>query len=309
MNKDYFLIINPSSDSGRAKKKIPRIISIFQQKSLNFTYKVTEKPKEAITLASEAIRDGWKIIVAVGGDGTICEVISGFFPGRSQNIDAKLGVLHIGTSPDFNRYHKIPIDLDQAIDMLERGKSKLIDVGKVSYFDFDGRKQISHFGSNVNIGLGPLIANKANSRHRTYLGDFLGTLVAVLQSLVTFKPFDLEINADGYHVILKNLLNLTIGKDPYLASGMKVFLPIAADDGRLYVLSIGKRSFLSILANLPKLYSGNFLEYEAAKAVYASRVEINSPARKSLLEFDGDTKGFLPAIVEVVPRALKVIVP
>ncbi|MFH1542421.1 MAG: YegS/Rv2252/BmrU family lipid kinase [bacterium] len=308
MSKDFFLVINPTSNSGRAKKKIPRIISLFQEQKLSFDYQVTKQPFEATELAAKAAKEGWQTVVAVGGDGTICEVISGLLRNSGQKAKTKFGVLHIGTSPDFNRYHGIPTDLAQAVQVLAKGKSKIIDIGRVEYVDFNKQKKISYFGSNVNIGLGPQIANKANARNRTYLGDFLGTLLAVFQSLAGFRPFDLRVNIDGQYKLFANLLNFTVGKDPYLASGMKVSLPISADDGRLFILSIAKKSLLSTLVNLPKLYAGNILEYEAARVSYAKKVIIEAPGPNSLVEFDGDTNGYLPATVEVLPRALEVIV-
>jgi hypothetical protein len=74
---------------------------------------------------------------------------------------------------------------------------KKIDIGSVEYIGFGQTKEISYFGSNVNIGLGPIIANKANSRHGKYLGDFLGTLVAVIQTVFTFKGITLDVIKDN----------------------------------------------------------------------------------------------------------------
>ena len=129
----YFFVMNPSSRSGRAKRQCERILSEFRKRSLEFDYKMTAGPEEATAYAEEGIKQGWDVIVAVGGDGTICEVISGFFTNPSSVRKAKLGVWHVGTSPDFNRYHKIPVELDRAIDALLIKKTKIIDVGKVTY--------------------------------------------------------------------------------------------------------------------------------------------------------------------------------
>ena len=269
---------------------------------------MTSGPEEATAYAEEGIKQGWDVIVAVGGDGTICEVISGFFTDPSYARKAKLGVWHVGTSPDFNRYHNIPVKPDKAIEVLLSKKTKIIDVGKVTYMKSKTEKAVSYFGSNVNVGLGPLIANRANARHRKYLGDFLGTLCALLGGLVQFKGLSLNVKIDGKEMDPQHLLNLTVGKDPYLASGMKVFSDIKSNDGRLYVLSIQKKSLFSVAANIHKLYRGNFLEYDGACISYGKEVEITCSSDDALVEFDGDAKGYLPAKVEVLNKSLEVIV-
>lgn len=305
----YYLVMNPSSRSGRGRKTCERILSKLDRRRIDFDYKMTEGPDEAVTFSSNAIKNGWDVIVVVGGDGTICEVISGFFNnGINLNNKPKLGVLHVGTSPDFNRYHNIPVNLDRAIDVLVNKKTRLIDVGKITYLKQNSHTATSYFGSNVNIGLGPLIASKANSRHRKYLGDFLGTLCATIGSLVGFKGLSLKIKIDGKEINYPTLFNLTIGKDPYLASGMRVFNEIKANDGRLYILAIEKKSISTVLGNIHKLYIGNFLKYKGANITYGEKAEIDCDIENIPVEFDGDIRGYLPAKIEVIPKALEVIV-
>lgn len=323
----YFLIVNPTAHQGRSVKSFEKILNLLKTKNVYFDYAFTSKKDEAVELASKAVRERWDVIVAVGGDGTISEVTTGILNvGAYSNTllhlenRAKLGVLHIGTSPDFNRYHNIPVKLEDAVAVLVKGRTRLIDIGKITYLgsynksisldNLDNHKdtKTAYFSSNVNVGLGPQIASKANNRYRKYLGDFAGTLNSTLVSLMKFKAFDLNLKIDGYERSFHRLLNLTIGKDPYLASGMRVFSDIKSDDGRLYVFSIQSSSKLSLLANLWRIYSGNFLEYSGAQLEYCKKVEIYSNKKYPEIEFDGDFRGYLPATVEVIPRGLEVIV-
>jgi YegS/Rv2252/BmrU family lipid kinase len=301
--------LNPTAHSGGANKQCDKIISIFQNKKIDFDFKYTQNKFHAIDIAKSS-RNHYEIIVAVGGDGTIAEVITGLLSDNESGPKPKLGVLHVGTSPDFNKYHKIPTKINDAIETILSGKTKLIDVGKITYSADAGSEEriISYFASNVNVGLGPLIANKANSRFRKYLGDFLGTLSSLMVSLLGFKPTGLKMVVDGKEKIIKRLINLTIGKDPYLASGMRVFNQIKPDDGRLYILSIEMTSGIRFFCNIPKLYFGNFLDYDGAQINYGGKVQINYCDDYPSLEFDGDVKGHLPATVEVIHKALEVIV-
>ena len=309
LGKKYFLILNSTARSGKAQKDCERIISILNNKKIDFDFTWTKKKADAIDIASKACGDNHKIVVAVGGDGTICEVISGLFRNNETSPKPKLGVLHIGTSPDFNKYHNIPLKLEEAIDTLLQGKTKLIDIGKITHFSDEQRNKevTSYFGSNVNVGLGPLIAGRANSRYRKFLGDTLGTLTAMLVSLMGFKKMDLHISIDEQDQYFKNLINLTVGKDPYLASGMRVLSPIRPDDARLYVLSMTLTSWMDFLTNINKLYKGNFLDYKGASLTYGTEIKINLNSQYPLVEFDGDVKGYLPATIKVIPKALELI--
>jgi len=308
VEQKYYLIMNPTCRSGRGKKTFRKILSIFESKGLTFDYKLTQGYEDATFIAAEAIKNGWNNIIAVGGDGTICEVLNGFFIEPDISRKAKLGVIHVGTSPDFNRYHNIPVNFEKAIDTIIKGESSLIDLGKIAYKDNNNEDIVRYFGSNVNVGMGPLIAGKANARHRKYLGDFLGTLCATLGSLLRFKPTELEVSVDKQKISFENLINITVGKDPYLASGMRVFHDISHDDGKLYILTIQNTSMFSLLANVPNLYIGDFLNYKGAKLKYAQEVVIEHNSKYPMIEFDGDVKGYLPAKIVVMPKALEVIV-
>ncbi|MBI4706817.1 MAG: YegS/Rv2252/BmrU family lipid kinase [Candidatus Omnitrophica bacterium] len=309
-DKEYFLIINPTACSGRAKKEYKIIINKLQELKIKFDYALTQKPKEAIVFSQTAKKENYPIVVAVGGDGTIAEVITGLFLANTTSNMPKLGVIHIGTSPDFNKYHNIPIQIPAAIHTLTQGKTRLIDIGKITYQSFEPNavKQVtSYFASNVNIGLGPRIAFKANSRYRKYLGDACGTFLALLTSLCGFKKFNLQVDIDGTKTELKNLINFTVGKDPYLASGMRVFNKISPDDGKLYCLQIAPASWIELFINIPKLYFGNFLKYNGARITYANNVNISYCPEHPQVEFDGDAMGILPAEISVMHKALEVI--
>ena len=136
----------------------------------------------------------------------------------------------------------------------------------------------------------------------------MGTLTSLLTSLVGFKTMGLEIDTDGEKKRFSQLINLTIGKDPFLASGMRVLSLIKPDDAMLYVFSIEQTSWKEFLGSLLKLYVGNFLNYRGAKLSYAKKVKVDFNPLHPLIEFDGDVKGYLPAQIEVLPKALEVIV-
>ncbi len=303
----YFLVMNPTARSGGAYKQCRRIISEMKLRKVDFDYQMTSRKDEAVDISRQAGERDYDVVVAVGGDGTICEVITGLRQ-NSPAASRTLGVLHVGTSPDFNRYCHIPVRLDEALEALLAGRTRSVDVGKVSFRDLAGDERVFYFGSSVNVGLGPHIAGKANSRYRKYLGDFLGTLVSSLTAVWNFQGVDLKVKIDGEKTDFTSLINLTVGKDPYLASGMRVFSDVLPDDGKLFLFSLRKGSLFSLLANVPKLYVGDFMEYKHAGMRYGRKVEVCSEREDVFIEFDGDMRGKLPATIEVLPKSLEVIV-
>ena len=110
-------------------------------------------------------------------------------------------------------------------------------------------------------------------------------------------------------MVFDELINLTVGKNPFIASGMKVFSDIKPDDGRVAVLVVQRFSFLPLLANLPRLYGGTFLDHENVTVTYAQEVDIFYDREHPEVEFDGDPKGFLPARIDLISRGMEVMMP
>jgi diacylglycerol kinase (ATP) len=302
----YHLIYNPTARSGRSKTDFKKIVNKFQNRGVEFDTTITQRKDEAIDIAKNISNEKASVVVAVGGDGTIGEVITGLMQQPTEKRPV-MGALHIGTSPDFPRYHKIPTSVEDAVDFLFRANPIAIDLGKVTHWDLSRKKLLnSYFGCNVNIGLGPNIASKSNNRYRAYLGDFLGTLLATLVSLSQHKKSRVTIEIDGIKEELDNVINLTVGKDPYLASGMRVPIDISTDDGKLFSLSLQSSSKIKLLAQLWRLYWGDILNYPGAKLKRGKKVVISSNDL-SLVEFDGDVRGYLPITIEAMPQAINIL--
>lgn len=302
----YFLIYNPTSRQGKSKRNFNKIISLLKENQANFNYVLTSEKDEAIELSKKIKISDYDVAVAVGGDGTICEVITGLMS-KPENERQKLGVFHIGTSPDFNRYHSLPTNLEDAVKVLLNNKSKRIDIGRIDCKNKYEKDSVYYFGSSVNIGLGPSIASKSNGRYRKYLGDFLGTLSSTLVSLANFNPIDLEINNNERIQKLENVFNLTIGKDPYLASGMRLPIEIKEDDGQMYMLILKGKNKIPLLTNLWRLYAGNILDYKGSTFELCKSLEVYG-RRNEKIEFDGDFRGYLPAKINVLPKSLEILV-
>ncbi|MFW6151791.1 MAG: diacylglycerol/lipid kinase family protein [Verrucomicrobiota bacterium] len=295
------LIMNPGSRSGRAKKLWPHWCDDLRKAGLAFDCVETNHKGHGVELAMNA--SGYDAVVAVGGDGTINEVLDGVM--KAQGKDLRMGVLYSGTSPDFCRFHGIPIRRSEAVKELIAGRSNRIDVARIEFSGQDGSRTTSFFGCGSNIGLGASVARISN-RIRRLAGDNAGTCLAAIYTILMTTPVNLEMILDGSEYRLEAVNNLSILKSPYIASGLRLNLDLSCDDGKLVVFAVhGKRGF-KVLSILPGFYSGRAAARDDVFMRECSQVSIRC-AEKAELEFDGDPRGFLPVEIRIIPRALNLI--
>jgi diacylglycerol kinase family enzyme len=300
-----FLVTNPGSRSRRGRRIAEEYCRLLRARGVPFETAETKTLADAETLTRRAIEGGADPVVAVGGDGTINRVLRGFFDGNGRPGKARMGVLYAGTSPDFCRYHGIPTEPGAAVDLLLDGEAAPVDVARLTS---DGGRA-AYFASSANVGLGAGIARRAN-RNRRWLGDFLGTLSATVATIVATRPSLYRLTIDGRDETAEKVLNVTIGKNPLLASGLKLDVDGRPDDGRLYCFVVSGISRAGLVTRLPGFYSGA----AASSGRFALRegvttVRIASLSGPAECECDGDPEGGLPIEVTVLPRALLLIRP
>jgi len=297
------LILNPGSRAGRG-----RSLWTFWQERLHAAgvscrAAVTERPEDALTFARDA-RD-CDAVVAVGGDGTINRVLDGVL--QSGRPDLRLGVLYRGTSPDFCRFHGIPVDPQRAIAALLAGRTRAVDALRVRYRDRSGQPLTAHVGCGLNVGLGAGVARLAN-RLRPFMGDRPGTGLAALWQVLARRAATVDIEVDGAALPLRQVTNLSVLKSPFIASGLRVALGLEPADGRLAVLAVPACGLLHRCRRLAGFYSGAIAHDPGVLRREGTRVSLRATGPQEL-EFDGDPRGWLPADIEVLPRAVHLIVP
>lgn len=304
----YYLILNPTAKSNKGKRHWDTIFKLLDESGVRFDVGESSYAGHSVALAKEATESGkYDVIVSVGGDGTINEVLNGIRQGgeRLETLPV-LGILYTGTSPDICKFHGIALEMDKAVETLIRGEASLVDVGEVDYIK-DEKEHTSWFLCSVNLGIGARVADGSNSGLRKYLGDLLGTLVSILKSVILYKRADLQLTVDGKQQTFPSTLNMTIGKNPYIASGVKVDVPTKADDGKMYLFSINNMGLGGILLNLLKVYNGTLHKHRKASLEYAQEVTCEYSALAPEVEFDGDPQGHLPCTVRVLHKKIGLI--
>lgn len=293
--------MNPGSRSGRGRELWAPLEAGLRGAGADFRCAYTGEPGDAFKLAYTA--SDCDAVVAVGGDGTINGVLDGLL--QSGNAARRMGVVYAGTSPDFCRFNGIPTELGAAVRALLAGRSSPRDAARITYLDHSKDKKVSHFACSCNIGLGAAVARQSN-RTRRYLGDACGTGLAVLRALAVKEPADLELELDGVKVALPAVDNLTVAKNPHIASGLKLNLDLAPADGRLWALGVHGKSRAGLLALVPGFYSGEVASTPGIFVRSCRRINISAAAPLEV-EFDGDPRGLLPAEIELLPKAYELI--
>lgn len=306
--KKFYLIMNPTAKSGKGKKNWDGIETHLKRMGVEYEIAISQFAGHAIDLAREAaLKECYRAIVAVGGDGTINEVLNGICSTREEIAELPaLAILYTGTSPDICKYHHIPLNMEDAVKTLINGTPTLIDIGEVKHIWKD-KLTTRFFLCSVNLGIGARVADGSNSGLRKYFGDFVGTLLSIIKSIWQFSPADLHCIIDGKEMVFKKTINMTIGKNPYVASGFKVGVDIGHSDGKSYLFSINNFNFIELLKNLPRVYDGTFYRHKKNTLLYFEKFYCQESDAAPEVEYDGDPQGFLPAEICLMKNRLRLI--
>jgi diacylglycerol kinase family enzyme len=309
----YLLIANPCARNGRARKKLSRLQAELDHRGVKYDLALCQGLDHARALSEEANRAGYDVIVGIGGDGTINRVLNGFFDAQGRRLSrARMGAVHVGTSPDFCRSYGVPVEVSAAVDALAEGIVRPIRVGKISCSSGpapDGTPRTSFFGCCANVGLGASLARLANGGIRKYAGDFLGTFVSLLRVLARYRPSTVHLEIDGQAQTLGGIYSIAIGKTRYIASGIQVRHELTERDDRLYLLCLQNLTWSRLAQILWVLYSGKpFSSNRCLTLSYARSIQLSSPAASLEVEFDGDPAGWCPCHIETATDPLDLIV-
>ncbi|HRI89910.1 MAG TPA: diacylglycerol kinase family lipid kinase [Candidatus Hydrogenedentes bacterium] len=301
------VIVNPSSANGRTGKRWQEIEQELRAVLRDFSVFSTKRPGHAVELTSNAIRDGFDLIVSVGGDGTHCEVVNGFFDGNLPiNPNATMAIFPHGTGSDLARGMGVRNPQD-ALRMLADCKIAKVDLGRVTLTLPHGGTQVRYFLNIADFGIGGAVAERVNG-HTKRLGPFLTFLSAVLRTLLTFKNPMVSIQIDGESFTTRSI-NVIIANGQYYGGGIHVARDAKMSDGVFEVYVLGDIRLLTALRYLHTFYLGTYTQYpHLARRFKATRVVAQSDERV-LLNLDGEQPGQLPAAIELLPAALSFVVP
>jgi diacylglycerol kinase (ATP) len=310
------IIVNPESASGATRDDWPRIASDLRSHFGSFTIAFTTKAGEGTEFAAEAARKGARFIIACGGDGTISEVASGIL---NSGKDAELGILPSGTGGDFRRTIGIPARARDAAKILREGKTRVIDVGRVTFVNHEGAQDTRYLLGVGSFGMSAEVIERVKdggsdwlpANTPKWLSSRIAFGAAMLQTAMSSPTSKVIVQLDEGNEQRLTVTNLCIANARYFGGGMKIAPKAKLTDGQFDVITIGDLGSLKILSNAPRIYAGTHLSMDQVHHALAKKVEAR-PADKNTqvaIEIDGELPGRLPATFQVIPKALRVRCP
>ena len=326
------LIVNPACGARSSARSLPRILARAQEALGDVVVLYTSRPGHARELAEKAAREGYPLIVAVGGDGTFSEVANGVLdfadavaggPAAEQTVitgadstqsgDAPVvGLINVGTGGDFRRSLGIEAGFDHCLEALTSGRERLVDVGRASFRAMDGRTIEQYFVNVLSAGLGGLV-DRYVDRMPAFLGGRIAYYLAALGAVIVSKeqPLQARITWQGEtreNIIPAYLVAICNGR--WFGGGMDVAPMASFDDGRLEVVTVTAPSKPYLADRVRGVYTGRHLEEPTVHHFPCEGLELRlgeeAAEHRFFLDVDGEPLGSLPLRVKVMPRRLRV---
>jgi len=306
------VILNPYAGRGRGEKMAGEIEAAFRRHNLPCEIAQTSAPGEAVSLARRARRDGYAIVAAAGGDGTVHEVVNGLAEATPEDETVQgLAVLQTGSGNDFADMVGAARELDAAVRAIRAGNTRTVDLGRVEAFD--GRNTLRRYFDN-NLGIGFEAQVTVESRKIKRLRGFLIYLWATLRALRAYDQPYFEITwtdgAGNERRAAKEMLLISIGNSRRVGGGFYLTPDAVMDDGLLDLAFADALSQLGILTLLPKAMTRTGLQGQKAVSFDRLRSAIITVRQPVPVHTDGEilSRNVDGLIVEVQPGRLQVIV-
>lgn len=290
--KKYKLIANPAAGRGKANAAVLRVVEHFKAKGATFDLELTTAPGQAAGMARKALGE-FDVIVAVGGDGTVNEIVPGMlFSGKP------LGIIPSGSGNDFIKSLGIPNNIETAVDIILKGEARVIDAGKINGM---------YFANGVGIGFDAAVNRASYEINHSKRGLWL-YVCALVRTLGRFDPVPVKITMNG-GTIEQDIFLLTIGNGTTCGGGFKLTPHAKVDDGLLDVTIVNPLGVPTLLWHLPKVFLGTIDKVTSyARLMRTAKLSVSSihpiPVHVDGEIFPGDGKILE---IEIVPRALTMI--
>lgn len=267
--KSYKFIVNPVAGAGKAYSLLPRLKEIMKESGIEYDIYETREPRDAIESAKIAAKEGYDIVVAVGGDGTVNEVLNGIV-----GTKATLAAIHGGKGNDFATAVKMPIEINSACKALLDANIRSIDLGKV---------MDRYFINSVGIGFDAAVAERVNRGVKPFKG-VSAYIYAVLEMLISYQTTDMEVDlGDGAFTCHPILVAVGIGQA--YGGGMRILPDAIQDDGFFDVCILDKMKKPFMLYHFPKVFKGELKHLEESNMFRTREIKIKlSDARPMHLE-------------------------
>ncbi len=286
------ILVNPAAGRGATRRKLAVALDVLRRGGLEPQILESRDARHLTRLARQAREEKPDLVVSAGGDGTHHYVVNGLF-----GSEVPLGLLPLGSGNDFADGIGIPAEPRAAAAILIRGRTHRIDLGRVGS---------TVYGCIAGVGFDAIVTRFANERVQRMRGS-LGYVWSILRCLKSYRAQPLELCSD-VRDFSGDVMFAVVGNNVSYGGGVKITPRALLDDGLLDVCIVPAMAKLELLRWLPSVYRGAHLAHPRIVYFKARRVALSSPSRLELFG-DGEFIQELPASIEVLPRALRIVVP
>lgn len=306
MSKRWLAVVNPVSGGNKHQQQSERIIRHLTSCGIPLDIKFTYDRGSAIDITKESIETGFRHIAVIGGDGTLNEVVNGLF--RQQVIptnEIKIAMFSLGTGNDFIRTLHIPRPFKKAADVIQHGRPKIIDAGRICYYH-NNKLQERYFVNVCGMAFDGAVTEHAN-KNKGAVGRFT-YLKSLLHVLSKYKPTKIRVVIDNQIVANEELFCVNVGNGKYSGGGMRL-VPLAIPDDALFDITlIRPLSKIKVVANLFRLFDGSIYQIQEASHFRGRKVVVES-SPPIFAEAEGELVGQSPFEIEIVPASVCILIP
>lgn len=290
--KRYKIIANPAAGRGRAQDAVSRTLELLARAGAQYDVEFTIGPGEASRIARAALTD-FDAIIAVGGDGTVNEVLPAMLFANKP-----LGIIPAGSGNDFIKSLNIPNNVDKAVQTILRGKTRLIDAGRIND---------SYFVNGVGIGFDAAV-NRASYEFTGAQRGLTLYIRALLRTLGRYEPVPLTITMNNA-TWLQDAFLFSIGNGTTCGGGFKLTPNAVLDDGLLDVTLVKPISVPMLLRHIPKVFNGTIERVKEYATLYRTMKVRVASAQPIPVHVDGERYSAKDNTyeMEVLPKTLTVI--
>lgn len=286
------LIYNPSSGREEVRRLLPDILNRLDMAGIETSCHATSGEADATREAEKAVERGYDIIIAAGGDGTLNEVVDGM-AGKANT--PPLGIFPLGTTNDFARAMGIPRKWEEYVDLIIKGDTRPIDIGKANN---------RHFINIAGGGSLTQLTYEVPSRLKTMLGQ-LAYYIKGIEKMVNLSPTELTISAEGFEPMHGEFMMFLIANTNSVGGFEKLAPGAVIDDGLFDVIAVKRCNLAEFIRLGTMALRGDHFNDPHVIYFRTRKMEVTSPA-KVLLNLDGELGGELPGVFENLPRHLRI---
>lgn len=303
----WMVIANPKAGKNKVLEEWTLIDRALREAGVEFDALFSKSKYHSIELTVRAIRDGYRHIVAVGGDGTIHEVVNGiFFQKEVSPSEITLAVIPAGSGNDWVKMYGIPHDYVKCAEIIAACNIKKQDICRVDVVE-SKVPQTRYMINGCGVGLDAAICRECNAMKQKGKSGSLIYVKAAARSFFKMKPNLFEIEVDGKKFFSGEALSVALANGIYSGGGMIQAPDAIMDDGLVNVTVIGAMSKPMILVRFKELFSGRIYQVPNIFHITGKHVKVNVLQTDQPVEVDGEVVGSTPLELTVLPQALSIV--